>query len=190
MLFRSFGIVDSRGDIKATTAIKTQSVTLTPEDIGTWKIIGEAITITTNKIPEGETWYIRSIQTINRITLESYPLENLDTIRDKILLTAGDVVFDISDTAKSVAPFTNFVKRKAVNNKLNATDPQYGLCLKTYNSDLYQNWINTEWIEGVNNKNNNKQNPSGGNMVYSKYTNNKQNNARKLSTRKPRHNQG
>ena len=46
-----------------------QSVILKPEDIGTWKIIGEAITITTNKVPEGEIWYIRSIQTINRITL-------------------------------------------------------------------------------------------------------------------------
>lgn len=127
-----------------------QSVTLTPGDIGTWKIVGEAITITTNKIPEGETWYIRSIQTINRITLENYPLENLDTIRDKILLTAGDTVFDISNKAMSVEPFTNFAKRKTVNSKLNTTDPQYGLCLKTYNSDLYQNWINTEWIEGVN----------------------------------------
>lgn len=127
-----------------------QSVILTPEDIGTWKIVGEAITITTNKIPEGEIWYIRSIQTINRITLENYPLENLDTIRDKILLTAGDTVFDISNTTMSVKPFTNFTKRKAVNSKLNASDPQYGLCLKTYNSDLYQNWINTEWIEGAN----------------------------------------
>lgn len=127
-----------------------QSVILAPEDIGTWKISGQVITITTNKIPEGEIWYIRSIQTINRTILESYPLENLDTIRDKILLTAGDVVFDISKTTMSVAPFTNFVKRKAVNSKLNSTDPQYGLCLKTYNSDLYQNWINTEWIEGVN----------------------------------------
>lgn len=127
-----------------------QSVILAPGDIGTWKISGEIITLTTNKVPEGETWYIRSIQTINRTTLESYPLENLDTIRDKILLTAGDVVFDISKTTMSIAPFTNFVKRKAVNNKLNSTDPQYGLCLKTYNSDLYQNWINTEWIEGVN----------------------------------------
>lgn len=127
-----------------------ESVILAPEDIGTWNVVGEAITITTNKIPEGEIWYIRSIQTINRITLENYPLENLDTIRDKILLTAGDITFDISDTAKSVAPFTNFAKRKAVNNKLNTSDPQYGLCLKTYNSDLYQNWINTEWIEGVN----------------------------------------
>ena len=103
-----------------------------------------------NKIPKGEIWYIRSIQTINRTVLESYPLENLDTIRDKILLTAGDTVFDISNTAMSVEPFTNFTKRKTVNNKLNASDPQYGLCLKTYNRDLYQNWINTEWIEGTN----------------------------------------
>lgn len=127
-----------------------QSVTLTPEDIGTWKITGELILITTNKIPEGEIWYIRSVQTINRITLENYPLENLDTIRDKILLTAGDTVFDISNAANSVKPFVNFAKRKAANNKLNTSDAQYGLCLKTYNSDLYQNWINTEWIEGVN----------------------------------------
>ena len=127
-----------------------QSVTLTPGDIGTWKIVGAAITLTTNKIPEGEIWYIRSIQTINRITLENYPLENLDTIRDKILLTAGDTVFDISNKEMSVEPFINFAKRKAANKKLNTTDPQYGLCLKTYNSDLYQNWINTEWIEGTN----------------------------------------
>lgn len=127
-----------------------QSQILAPGDIGSIGVEGETLKLITNKIPTGEIWYIRSIQTINRITLESYPLENLDTIRDKILLTAGDVVFDISNTTMSVAPFTNFAKRKAVNNKLNTTDPQYGLCLKTYNSDLYQNWINTEWIEGVN----------------------------------------
>ena len=69
---------------------------------------------------------------------------------DKILLTAGDTVFNISNTSMSVEPFTNFTKRKSVNNRLNTSDPQYGLCLKTYNSDLYQNWINTEWIESAN----------------------------------------
>lgn len=127
-----------------------QSEILTPADMGTSGIDGETIKIITNKIPQGEIWYIRSIQTINRTTLESYPLENLDTIRDKILLRAGDTTFDISNTTMSVQPFTNFAKRKAVNSKLNTSDPQYGLCLKTYNSDLYQNWINTEWIDGTN----------------------------------------
>lgn len=137
--------------IKVTKGSPTgQSEILVPGDIGTSGVEGEVIKIITNRIPQGEIWYIRSIQTINRTVLEDYPLENLDTIRDKILLTAGDTVFDISDTAKSVKPFVNFTKRKTVNGKLNASDPQYGLCLKTYNSDLYQNWINTEWIEGVN----------------------------------------
>ena len=107
-----------------------QSEILTPADMGTSGIDGETIKIITNKIPQGEIWYIRSIQTINRITIESHPLDNLDTIRDKILLTAGDTVFDISNTAMSVKPFINFAKRKAVNNKLNTSDPQYGLCLK------------------------------------------------------------
>ena len=70
-------------------------------------------------------------------------------IRDKILLTPGDVEFDISNESKSVPPFTDFAKRTPQKN-LNTTNIQFGLCLKTYNSDLYQNWINTEWIEGSN----------------------------------------
>lgn len=127
-----------------------QSEILTVGEIGNFTVQSDSIEIKTNLIPEGEIWYIRSIQTINRITLESYPLENLDIIRDKILLTAGDTEFNISNETMSVKPFTNFAKRKAVNNKLNTSDPQYGLCLKTYNSDLYQNWVSTEWIDGVN----------------------------------------
>ena len=63
---------------------------------------------------------------------------NLDTIRDKILLTAGDTVFDISNKTMRVEPFTNFTKRKAVNNKLNTTDPQYGLCLKKKQQQVKQ----------------------------------------------------
>ena len=55
-----------------------QSEILTPADMGTSGIDGETIKIITNKIPKGEIWYIRSIQTINRITLENYPLENQD----------------------------------------------------------------------------------------------------------------
>ena len=54
-----------------------QSEILVPGDIGTSGIEGETVKIITNKIPQGEIWYIRSIQTINRTTLESYPLENL-----------------------------------------------------------------------------------------------------------------
>ena len=110
---------------------------------------GGTITITTNKIPEGEIWYIRKIQTINRTTLEAIPLENIDKMRDKILQTAGNVQLDVTAESIAIRPYAGFGRRKPVNYKLNTTDPQYGLCLKTYSSDLFQNWINTEWIEGI-----------------------------------------
>ena len=103
-----------------------------------------------SEISDGTYIRVYSIQSNLSTALERYPLENLDIIRDKILQTPGNVVFDISSTTDDmgVAPFNNFGKR-TTNATLNTTIPQYGLCLKTYNSDLYQNWINTEWIDGV-----------------------------------------
>ena len=84
-----------------------------------------------------------------RAELEAIPLEILDEIRDKILLTPGDIAFDISNENMSVEPFTNFAKRTAQGN-LNTINTQYGLCLKTYQSDLFNNWLKTEWIDGSN----------------------------------------
>jgi hypothetical protein len=133
--------------LRVKTSINAKEQILTADQIGTWTPAAENIKIQTTKVTS--TWYITAIYSTKRTSLEKYPLENLDIIRDKILLTPGDTVFDISNETMSVAPFTNFAKRTSQGN-LNTTNTQYGLCLKTYNSDLYQNWINTEWIEGVN----------------------------------------
>ena len=161
-------IVESEGSINptstikvTTTGIQTNNIRLivkhgqwgrtnimSPEELGDAEVASNTLTIKTTNIPTGGTWFVRSIYSTQRTSLEKYPLENLDTIRDKILLTPGDTVFDISNRTLSVEPFTNFAKRnpQAI---LNTSFTQYGLCLKTYNSDIYQNWINTEWIEGV-----------------------------------------
>ena len=56
-----------------------------------------------------------------RTSLKSYLLENLDIIRDKILLTPGDVEFDISNESMSIPPFTEFAKRTHQKN-LNTTN--------------------------------------------------------------------
>jgi hypothetical protein len=128
------------------TSVQAREQILTVDNLGDWDATGSDIRIETTKVMN--TWYITAIYSTKRTSLEKYPLENLDKIRDKILLTPGDTVFDISNESMSVAPFTNFAKRTKEGN-LNTINPQYGLCLKTYNSDLYQNWINTEWIEGV-----------------------------------------
>ena len=119
---------------------------LTADDIGTWDDSGASITINTTKVIT--TSYITAIYSTKRTSLEKYPLENLDIIRDNILMTPGDTVFDLSNPKMSTTPFINFTKRTKEQN-LVTTNPQFGLCLKTYNSDVYQNWINTEWIEGA-----------------------------------------
>lgn len=129
--------------------LNARTVTMKASELGDIEIVSDRWNLTTNLIPAGSTWYIRAVYSTKRTSLKSIPLENLDEIRDKILLTSGDMIFDISNTANSVAPFTEFAKR-GTNNLLNSSNPQFGLCLKTYNSDLYQNWINTEWIDGVN----------------------------------------
>lgn len=106
-------------------------------------------TAATKKATGAEYIRIYSIQSNESTALKEIALENLDTIRDKILMTAGDTVFDIGSRTASVEPFNLFTKRLTKTNKLYSTIPQFGLCLKTYNSDQFQNWINTEWIDGV-----------------------------------------
>lgn len=128
------------------TSNYTREQILTADDIGTWDDSGASITINTTKIIT--TSYITAIYSTKRTSLKSYLLENLDIIRDQILLTPGDVVFDISNESMSIPPFTDFAKRTSQGD-LNTSFTQYGLCLKTYNSDVYQNWVNTEWIEGA-----------------------------------------
>lgn len=128
--------------------LNARTITMKPSEIGEFIVGTTNLEISTDKIPAGSTWYIRAIYTTKRTSLKAIPLENLDEIRDKILLTPGDTVFDIASRSASVEPFNLFAQRGS-NNQLNSRNTQFGLCLKTYNSDLYQNWINTEWIDGV-----------------------------------------
>jgi hypothetical protein len=133
--------------IRLRTSNQAREQTLTVDEIGTWDNTSGNNTIKTTKISTIS--YITAIYSNKRTSLEKYPLENLDTIRDNILMTPGDTVFDLANPTMSVTPFINFAARAPQKN-LNTSNTQYGLCLKTYNSDVYQNWINTEWIEGVN----------------------------------------
>ena len=129
------------------TSLNAREQVLTAKQLGHIEIVSSVWKLTTNKVPTGQTWHITAIYTTKRTSLRKYLLENLDMIRDKILLTPGDVDFDISNESMSIPPFTDFAKR--FQNNLITTNTQFGLCLKTYNSDIYQNWINTEWIEGA-----------------------------------------
>lgn len=80
--------------------------------------------------------------------LEKFPLENLDKMREDILYWNNATAFKI--TEETYKPYGNYVQRKGeVGTKLKTSSPLNGLALKTYQSDIFNNWINTEWIDKI-----------------------------------------
>lgn len=84
------------------------------------------------------------------ITLDAFDLTNLDDMRETILSTAFYEALVINEN--SPIPYSINVKSGTINNefKYGAQSAQNGLCVKTFQSDIFQNWLNSEWIEGVN----------------------------------------
>ena len=115
------------------------------DEIVDWDASGSAIAIETTKVLS--TWYINAIYSTKKTALNKWELESLDALRDYILQTPGNTTCVLT-TNSNIPLLQDFAQRNR-DNTLKTTTPQYGLCLKTYNSDIYQNWINTEWIEGV-----------------------------------------
>lgn len=90
--------------------------------------------------PGDETLYRNSLRTI----LNEQKLETLDKIRDEILKKPGNQVLEMAGTEdKEVNGLFNAL-RTASTNKLG------GLVLKTYDSDIFNNWVKTDWIDGEN----------------------------------------
>ena len=76
--------------------------------------------------------------------LNEQKLEVLDKIRDEILKNPGNVTLDVLTTKDE--DVTNLLTnvRNAATNKLG------GLVIKTYDSDIFSNWVKTDWIDGEN----------------------------------------
>lgn len=118
----------------------------TPDDFGVWNKSTGAWQVEMNNT----VGVLMSITPKNRVSLKNYPLEDIDEMRDLILQTKGNTTLYVNDEqAEYDLPLYKSFGERLPTGKLNTTSSQYGLALKTYNSDLLQNWINTEWIDGV-----------------------------------------
>ena len=85
---------------------------------------------------------------LGSITLKAFPLENIDEMREDILRKTGkNSAVEINSQSK--LPYSVLVEKTANGNTKNLYS-QNGLMLKTYQSDLFNNWLQTEWIDGVN----------------------------------------
>lgn len=95
----------------------------------------------------------------NNNELISFPLENLDKCRTAILKASeiGEYV-TITDVSENVnnginyLPYTLNATYDAVNEELLAKKPQCGLMIRTHLNDLFNNFVQTDWIEQVNQK--------------------------------------
>lgn len=114
---------------------------------------GQEITIkgTTENITQG---------TVVNTYTSSYRLEEIDNLREYIL-KQGKKEIVIQSTSKEDWLSTSFIKDVLVGTAGEGTNEPTvkmpiiqmemgGLCLKTLQSDIFNNWVNKEWVDGDN----------------------------------------
>lgn len=89
-----------------------------------------------------------------KIKLTQFPLKNIDDERTSILAAPSSAVYTVSNTkmpygaATGTLDLPNYNRTKTYHSS-KAWFSQAGLAVKTYLSDRFNNWLNTEWIDGT-----------------------------------------
>lgn len=129
----------------ATTNYSTKEITL--DKIGTNELTGyttiQGVYIKT-KVFGDNTDYQKMFNNSLGSILKEQKLEVLDKIRDEILKNPGNSVLQLHATTDTNVNALFSDIRKASKNKLG------GLVIKTYDSDIFNNWVKTDWIDGEN----------------------------------------
>ena len=89
-----------------------------------------------------------------KIKLTPFPLKNIDDERTKILAAPSTAVYIVDNIKMPYGAATGGLRlpnynRTKLYNSSNAWYSQAGLAVKTYLSDRFNNWLNTEWIDGT-----------------------------------------
>lgn len=97
---------------------------------------------------------INGISAGSIVGLISWNLEDIDETREQIYQQPKSSPFNINLNSGKKEYLYQFVTRVGNNNSMNVplhtTTKQFGLAVKTYQSDIFNNWINTDWIDGPN----------------------------------------
>ena len=129
----------------ATTNYSTKEITL--DKIGNGELAGyttiQGVYIKTPVFGDSRD-YQRTFNNSLGSVLNEQELETLNKIRDEILKSPGNVALALDgiEDLKIAELFKSI--REAASNKLG------GLIVKTYDSDIFNNWVKTDWIDGEN----------------------------------------
>lgn len=89
-----------------------------------------------------------------KIKLTQFRLKNIDEERTKILAAPSTSAYTVNNltmpygAATATLDLPNYNRTKTYHSS-NAWYSQAGLAVKTYLSDRFNNWLNTEWIDGT-----------------------------------------
>lgn len=114
--------------------------------------VKKAITIAYNNNAAGNN--LITMPDNQKIKLTPFPLKNIDDTRTEILAAKSTSAYILSNVKMPYGAATGTVElpnynRTKVYNSSNAWFSQAGLAVKTYLSDRFNNWLNTEWIDGT-----------------------------------------
>lgn len=105
---------------------------------------------------EGKEKKIIGFNTANDIHLETFQLSTIDNLREEILATPSQEEFMLPASQSSVvkypflAPLYDKLATESGVAVYGRCTSQCGLGVRTYLSDRFNNWLNTEWIDGSN----------------------------------------
>lgn len=114
--------------------------------------VKKAITIAYNNSAAGEN--LITMPDNQKIKLTPFPLKNIDDTRTEILAAKSTSAYILSNVKMPYGAATGTIElpnynRTKVYQSSNAWFSQAGLAVKTYLSDRFNNWLNTEWIDGT-----------------------------------------
>ena len=100
--------------------------------------------------PEYRNIRLTGVKTSGSITLNKYELEQIDKTREEILSLGNQEGLIQYEKDKGNLTQKYLKDLISLGREFYSAYPQVGLAIKTYQSDLFNNWINTEWIDGEN----------------------------------------
>lgn len=109
-----------------------------------------SIPVNWHDAPEYRNIRLTGVKTSGSITLNKYKLEEIDKTREEILSLGSQE--GLIQNEKNKGNITQKYLKDLIDlgKEFYSSYPQVGLAIKTYQSDIFNNWINTEWIDGEN----------------------------------------
>lgn len=85
------------------------------------------------------------------LKINKHKLSDIDKTREEIL-SLGSAEGAITPNQETQGNITSKYLADLISyqNEYSSSSPQVGLALKTYQSDIFNNWINAEWVDGEN----------------------------------------